>query len=125
MYNNPFVVTDIVCEMEDEWLTNRMLETADKYPTPTNSQEIAKDFKAPLSLFDGYPQDNDLTYTYFLTVDEKGTVINFEFSVADNARISDKVEEAIQKSKFVPATKNNKQVNSYIFVKFKFSLDEK
>src|SRR5690606_30752861 len=125
MFENPFVVTEIVCEMENKWLTNRDLETADKYPAPTNSQQIATNFNAPLSLFDGYPQDNDLSYTYFVTVDEKGNVINKEFSVADNGRITKEVEAAIQKIKFAPATKDNKEVKSYIFVIFKFRLDEK
>ena len=125
MFKNPFVITDIVCEMENDWLTTRDLETADKYPISTNSQQIAANFKAPLSLFDGYPQDNDLSYTYFVTVDENGNVIKKEFSVADNGRITQEVEEAIQSLKFVPATKDNKKVQSYTFVKFKFRLDEK
>jgi hypothetical protein len=125
MFENPFVVTEIVCKMENDWLTNRDLETADKYPAPTNSQQIATIFKAPLSLFDGCPQDNDLSYSYFVTVDENGNVIKKEFSVADNGRITQEVEEAIENLKFVPATKDNKKVMSYIFVKFKFRLDEK
>src|SRR5690606_40785837 len=121
----PIVVTEIVCEMENDWLTNRDLETADKYPVPTNSQPIAKNFTAPISLFEGYPQDYALSYTYFVTVDENGNVIKKEFSVADNGRIAQEVEEAIQNLKFVPATKDDKKVQSYTFVKFKFRLDEK
>lgn len=125
MFEKPFVVTEIVCEMENDWLTNRDLKTADKYPVSTNFKQIATNFKAPLSLFEGYPQDYDLSYTYFVTVDENGNVIKKEFSVADNGRIAQEVEEAIQSLKFVPATKDDKKVQSYTFVKFKFRLDEK
>lgn len=125
MFENPFVVTEIVCEMKNEWLTNRDLETADKYPVPTNSHPISKKFTAPLSLFDGYPQDYDLSYSYFVTVDENGNVIKKDFTIADNRRITQEVEEAIQNLKFVPATKDDKKVKSYTFVKFKFRLDEK
>ncbi len=87
--------------------------------------QIATNFKAPLSLFDGYPQDYELNYTYFVTVDADGNVIKKEFSIADNGHVKNEVEEAIQKMKFVPATKENKKIKSYLFVKFKFTLDEK
>ena len=125
MFEKPFVVTEIVCEMENDWLTNRDFETADKYPVPINYHQIVTNFIAPLSLFEGYSQDEDLSYTYFVTVDENGNVIKKEFSVADNGRIAKEVEEAIQSLKFVPATKDNKNVQSYTYVKFKFRLDEK
>ncbi|HEY3403391.1 MAG TPA: DUF4375 domain-containing protein [Ohtaekwangia sp.] len=125
MFTNPVVVTEIAVEMENEWLINRELETADNYPAPTNAQQIAADFNAPVSLFDGYPQDYYLSYSYFVTVDEKGNVMKKEFSVADNGRIANQVEEAIEKIKFSPATKGSKEVSSYVFVKFNFRLDEK
>ncbi len=125
MFENPFVVTEIVCEMENKWLTNRELETADQYPTPTNSKEIASNLKAPISLFDGYRQDQDLSYSYFVTVDEKGNVINKEYSIADNLIFTEQVENAIPKIKFVPAIKDGKKTKSYVFVKFKFRLGGK
>jgi antitoxin component YwqK of YwqJK toxin-antitoxin module len=125
MFENPFVVTEIVCKMQDEWLINRKLEIADKYPTPTNTQEITKNFQAPLSLFDGYNQDDDLNYSYFLTIDENGTVINMNFLFGSNGRITDKIEKAIQQLKFIPATKDNKKIQSYTIVNFTFRLDEK
>lgn len=60
-----------------------------------------------------------------MTVDENGNIIKKEFSIADNGRITQEVEDAIQSLKFVPATKDNKNVQSYTFVKFKFRLEEK
>jgi len=125
MFENPYVATTIVCEMKDEWLINRDLELADKYPQPINTQEIQKIFTVPLSLFEGYSQDHDMQYSYFVTVGEKGEVVKMNFLVADNGRITDKVESAISQLVFVPAEKDNKQVQSYIIVKFKFRLDEK
>ena len=125
MFENPYVVTDIVCEMKKEWLLNRDLELADKYPQPINSKEIQKKFVAPLSLFEGYSQDHDMSYTYFVTVNENGKVVKKDFCVADNGRITNEVESTISQLVFVPAEKDNKQVQSYIMVKFKFRLDEK
>lgn len=125
MFENPVVVTEIECTMEDEWLINRELETADKYAQPVNAQAIASDFKAPLSLFDDYPQDYDLSYSYMVTVNEHGEVVHLEFSTASNMRIGNEVEEAIQKLKFSPAIKDNKPIISYSYVKFKFVLGEK
>ncbi|MBX7155868.1 MAG: DUF4375 domain-containing protein [Candidatus Kapaibacterium sp.] len=124
MFINPFVVTEIVCKMQNDWLINRDLEIADRYPEPINSAQIATNFKAPLSLFDGYPQDYDLNYSYFVTVDENGIAIKKEFTFASNGRITNEVEEAIENLKFISATKDNKKVVSYTFVEFKFRLDE-
>ncbi len=124
LFDKPVVITEVVCEMEDECLINRDLEIADKYPSPVDAQEIAANFKATLSLFEGYPQDYHLNYTYFVTVDEKGNVVEYKFSVADNARIADKVENAIETLKFTPAMKGDKEVKSYTFVRFKFRLGD-
>lgn len=125
MVDDPYVDTQIVCEMQNDWLSNRNLEKVDRHPEPTNTQQIATDFKAPLSLFEGYPNDYDIRYSYFVTVDETGNVIKKEFSFATNVIITQEVEEAIQNIKFIPATKNNNKVLSYIFVNFIFRLNDK
>lgn len=124
MFENPIVTTKIECEMEDEWLLSRGLELAQKYPVPINTQQIASTFNAPFLVFKDYPQDYELTYTYFLTIDEAGNVLKMEFSFADNCRIAEEVERAIEKVNFAPAIHNHQKVKSYIFINFKFSLDE-
>jgi hypothetical protein len=125
MFENPYVVTNIVCEMKDEWLLNRELELADKYPQAINAQEIQQKFVAPLSIFDGYSQDHDIWYNYFVTISEKGEVVKMNFLAASHCFICKEVENAISQIVFTPAEKDNKQVQSYIVVKFKFQLDEK
>lgn len=125
MINDPLVVTSIVCEMKDEWLKNRGLETADSYPVPINSNELAKAFNANLSLFDGYQQQNTISYNYFVGVDSNGDVRSIDFLVADNVRVRLEVEANMMQLKFKPATKNGKPVDSYAIVKHEFTLAEK
>lgn len=124
-FEEAVVITVIECEMTDEMLTNRDLQTADTYPKPKNAAELANSFLVDLSFFDGYPQDYELGYTYFVSVDKNGNVTNLDFLVADNGRIADKVESNIKKIEFEPATKSGQAVDSYVIVKHKFKLGQK
>jgi antitoxin component YwqK of YwqJK toxin-antitoxin module len=125
MFDNPKVVTVIKCEMQDEWLINRDLEIADTYPIAINNVEISNAFIVDVSFYDGYSQDNDLNYNYFVTVDEKGNVLELNFLSASNGQITKEVESNILKLKFKPAMKNGKPIRSYIIVKHEFKLNER
>lgn len=125
MFDNPKVVTVIKCEMQDEWLTNRDLEITDTYPIAINNDELSNSMIVNVSFFDGYSQDNDLNYNYFVTVDEKGNVSELNFLSASNEQITKEVESNILKLKFKPAMKNGKPIRSYVIVKYEFKLDEK
>ena len=125
LFENPAVATEIVCKMEHEWLTNRELPIADKYPEPTNAGQVAADLEIPISLFDGYSQDRTISYCYFVTVDADGNAINADFSFATNSRVTEQVKAAIQRIKFTPAVKDNRDVLSYVHIEFGFKLVEK
>ncbi len=125
MFDNPKVVTVIKCEMQDEWLTNRDLEIADTYPTAINNDELSNSFIVNVSFFDGYSQDNDLNYNYFVTVDQKGNVTELKILSASNGQITKEVESNILKLKFRPAIKKGAPIKSYVIVKHEFKLEEK
>ena len=124
IFENPVVVTSIVCEMGDEWLINRELEVADTYPILLNKDALEKEFNADVSVFDGYPQDHELSYSYFVEIDTNGNPIKIDFSVADNGFLTTQVETSIKKMKFTSAQKNGKNVQSYLFIKHKLKLGE-
>ncbi|WP_405415513.1 DUF4375 domain-containing protein [Maribacter sp. Asnod1-A12] len=122
MFKDPKVKTTIVCEMEDEWLINRKLETADSYPIILNKTALEGSFKASVSLFDNYPQDYELSYNYFVSINEEGHTTNSDFLMASNGFLREEVESSIRKMKFKPALKNGTAINSYIIVHFKLRL---
>ncbi len=124
IFENPIVLTRIICEMKDEWLVNRELETADTYPIPLNADELAEQFEVSTTLFEGYSQDKELSYTYFVYIDETGKVTKHDFLVADNGFITDEVQENIQKMTFTPAQKDGINVSSYLIIKHKLNLGE-
>ncbi|CAM1356080.1 DMP19 family protein [Tenacibaculum ascidiaceicola] len=124
IFENPVVVTSIICEMEDEWLINRELEIADSYPVILNKDVLEKGFKADISVFDGYPQDHELSYSYFVEIDKDGKPIKLDFLVADNGFLTTEVESSIKKMKFKPAKKNGENINSYLIIKHKLKLGE-
>ena len=125
MIADPKVDTKIICEMQDEWLTNRGLSTADNYPRPLNAEALATAFNSPLSLFEGYSQETVINYNYFVDIDASGIVTDLHFLVADNLRLRDQVEQNIRSLKFQPATRSNQPVNSHSIVKHQFTLVEK
>ena len=124
IFENPVVVVSIVCEMEDQWLINRELETADTYPMPMNDKALAQNIKAPLSLFEGYSQDKTLKRRYFVTINEKGTVTNLDFLIADNGALGDEIEANVKALQFKPAMKDGKAVESYLIISHEFVLGE-
>lgn len=123
-FENPKVKTTILCEMEDEWLINRKLETADTYPQALNNKELAANFNVSADIFKGYLQDTKLSYTYFVAVDEQGQVTKMDFLVADNGFITDEVQANIAKLKFTPAQKDGQAIASYVIVKHQLILGE-
>ncbi len=125
IFQNPVVVTSIICKMEDEWLINRELEIADTYPVILNQNVLEKAFKAEISVFDGYPQDHELSYSYFVEIDKNGKPIKLDFLVADNGFLTTEVESSIKKMKFNPAQKNGKNTNSFLIIRHKLKLGKK
>lgn len=116
------VQTTIVCGIEEIGLVNRGLKVPDISPIALNAEELAESFHVDTSFFEGYPHYYELSYNYFVTVDEQGDVIELAFLVAANAFIKKQVEECIKNLKFKPAVKDNQPVLSYTIVSFKFNL---
>lgn len=123
-FENPIVVTTIICKMKDEWLTNRELETADSYPIPINKEVLEKEFEVELSIFDGYPKDYTLNYRFFVSIGKTGKPTEIDFLSAHNAFILDEVKANIEKMEFKPAQKNGENVNSYLIISHELELGE-
>jgi len=124
-FQDPKIITSIVCEMEDDWLLNRNLEIADTYPVPKNSEDIASSFDIDISFFEGYDQDREFTYHYFVQINSKGEVTDLRFKMADNKKIISNVENSLKMLLFEPARKDGKRVDSYLYVRYKFKLGER
>lgn len=122
LFENPIVVTSIICKMEDEWLVNRELEIADSYPVLTNKSTLEDEFNADISLFDGYPQDYEISYSYFVEIDKNGLPTKLDFLSASNLLLANEVEKNIKKMKFKPALKNDLNTNSFLVIEHKFKL---
>ena len=114
-----FVKTTITCEMKNEWLKNRKLPIPEQFPLPTNILDIETEFKINPSIFDNYPNDQVLSYSYFVTVNKKGKVTDIEFLVLANGFIEDDLINSIKNIKFKPAMLKKKPVSSYIVVEYK------
>lgn len=125
IFENPIVETTIVSEMEDEWLINRELETADLYATPINKKELEERLKVLTSIFDGYSQDKELSYNYFVSIDKTGKPTKIDFLSADNVILKKEVESNLEKMIFKPAKKDGEYVNSYLIIKHKFKIGNK
>ncbi len=123
-FENPIVITNIVCEMENEWLINRELETADLYPILLNKKQLEESFKVSTSVFEGYPQDKELSYSYFVSIDKTGKPTKVDFLVADNGFLTTEVESNIGKMEFKPAQRKGENINSYLIIKHKLKLGE-
>lgn len=124
IFENPVVIVAVVCEMEDEWLLNRELEIADIYPMLLNKEELEKGFNVSTSVFEGYPQDTELSYSYFVSIDKVGKVTKLDFLLADNVTLLEEVEENIERMNFKPAQKDGVNVNSYLIIKHELKLGE-
>ncbi|MFK7770655.1 MAG: DUF4375 domain-containing protein [Saprospiraceae bacterium] len=124
LFENPIVVAQIIYEMEDKWLTNRELETADSYPIPLNNEEVENSFKVEVSVFDGYSAEEELFYNYFVTIDENGNITNADFRMASNGFLREEIQESFKQLKFKPAMKDGEAVESYLFMKYEFKLGE-
>jgi len=123
-FKNPKVFTFVSHEMEDEMLTNRELPTADSYPIPLNAGEADQDFNIDASFFDGYSQDDTLSYMYFVSVNKTGKVSKYDFLYAQNWDMGRQVEAHVKKLKFSPARKDRKAVASYVIIWYHFVLVE-
>jgi hypothetical protein len=116
------VKVEIVCEMHDEWQLNRNHEVADSYPYAINHLEVAKALKVKESLFDGYPEDYTITYTYLVIVDKQGSQLEASFEGGDNMAITEDTDKNISLLKFKPGIRNGTAVHSSTNVSYMFTL---
>lgn len=124
-FQDPVVVTNISCDMKDEWLVNRELPTADQYPRLLNHEETISKLEIDVAIFENYTQDWTLSYNYFLTIDAQGNLTNMDVISASNGFILDQLKESIKGMKFSPAQKEGKSVHSYLILEFDLELGEK
>lgn len=96
----------------------------DNEPKPINDKELAANFKAEVSMFEGYGDDHIMKYSYDVFVDKQGNVTKVKFAVADNMWISEQVESNLKKLKFEIAIKDGKPIESIHYVKHQFMLVE-
>lgn len=118
------VIVRIEHKMNDQILSKKGIPLADSYPAPQNAIETANALSVDRSFFEGYSDDQKLTYSYFVSVDSTGNVTDHRFIIADNFRIKDQVEENIQLLRFEPALKEGIPINSYIIITYRFELGE-
>lgn len=112
----------IECEMKDEWQNNRNLELADTYPHAINSPEVAKLLSVKHSVFEGYPEDYTITYSYLVSIDKNGEIINPDFQGGDDMSIINDINDNIKLLKFRPGVRNKVPVDSYTIVRYKLKL---
>ncbi|MGV3460518.1 MAG: DMP19 family protein [Flavobacterium sp.] len=124
IFPNPKVVASLKCEMEDEWLTNRDLVLQDSNPVLKNHSEIQQQLQAPLSIFEGYDDDQELSCNYFVTVNDLGQVMDYDFLYSDNGDLNTLTEPLLSKLEFTPGTVAGKPATTYIIVGFVFRLED-
>ncbi|RZJ78089.1 MAG: hypothetical protein EOO47_14880 [Flavobacterium sp.] len=108
--------------MKDEWLKDEDLPTADTYPICINEDEIKKLIKIPQSLFEPQYQDVEGSTCLWLSVNEKGNVTDIKFKSAYMTG-GQEFTEVADKMKFKPATKNGKNVTSFIYIVANFNIE--
>jgi len=108
--------------MKEEWLKQADLPTTDTYPVCINEAEIKKIIKPPKSLFEPQYQDVQGSTCLWLSVNEKGEVTNVEFRSAYMTN-GDEFLAVAPKMKFKPATKDGKNVASYIYIIADFEVE--
>jgi len=124
-FDHPIVIVSITAEMEDQWLINRELNTADTYPVLFSSwADLQADVQHRLNLFDGYGDEYELSASFFVHVSESGNYMKHDESGGNNGWIIEVVEYYVPNLKFLPARRNGEVVDSYVVVRFTFNLAE-
>ena len=120
--DNPIGKVTFKYKMNDEMLNNEDLPTADTYPVCINEEEIKKIIKIPESLFEAKHQDIEGSTCLWLSVNEKGNVTDIKFKSAYMTG-GQEFTEVANKMKFHPATRNGKNVDSFIYIIADFSIE--
>jgi antitoxin component YwqK of YwqJK toxin-antitoxin module len=124
-FKNPKVKTSVISRICDGCYEDyEQYKVPDNKPMLINDQEIAKKFKAEISIFEGYGDDHIMSYGYYLFVDEKGNVNDIKFAVADNMWLDEEVKASMAELKFEPALKDGKTIKSIHYVRYKLELTE-
>jgi antitoxin component YwqK of YwqJK toxin-antitoxin module len=108
--------------MKDEWLKDGDLPTADTYPVCLNEDDIKHIIQTPPSLFELEHQDNAGSTCLWLSIDDKGNVTDVEFKSASFTR-GEELYDVVDQMKFKPATKDGKNVSSFIYVIANFTVE--
>jgi hypothetical protein len=108
--------------MKDEWLKDADLPTADTYPACINEDEIKNLIKTPELLFQPKYQDIEGSTCLWLSVDEKGNVTDIKFKSAYMTG-GQEFSEIADKMKFRPATKDGKNIASFIYIIANFNIE--
>lgn len=120
--DNPVGKVSFKYLMKEEWLKDEDLPAADTYPICINEDEIKKLIKIPKSLFEPQYQDVEGSTCLWLTVDEKGNVTDVKFKSAYMTG-GQEFTEVAEKMKFKPATKDGKNIASFIYIIANFSIE--
>lgn len=124
LYRKPTTITMIDCQMEDEWLINRDLETADVYPILKNKDSEEKKFKPSVELFERHGQESIIQTIFLVDVNKTGKVTNLKIVASDDPIVPTMLTNYIKSMTFVPAIKGNNNVDSFIMMWVKLKLDE-
>ncbi len=123
MFKNPKVKVTITHRFEHVSGDNGP-KTVDQPTAITNAEEVADMLFFTRDVFEGYPDDYDITYTYRVMTDETGFVESFRFAVGANGRCIEDIEENIPRLEFEMATYNGKPVPCQYTVWYRLNLVE-
>ena len=124
-FKNPKVKTNIVSFLcKGCYEENEDYQLPDNEPKPINHLELAKNFKAEVSIFEAYGDDKIISYGYNVFVNKKGDVDKITFAIADNMWLDEEVKESMSKLKFEPALKDENPIKSIHYVRYKLKLTE-
>lgn len=124
-FKNPKVKTNIISVLcKACYENNENFQLPDNEPKPTNHLELAIKFKAEISIFQAYGDDKTISYGYNVFVNEKGSVDDITFAIADNMWLDKEVKASIREIKFEPALKDGNPIKSIHYVRYKLKLTE-
>jgi antitoxin component YwqK of YwqJK toxin-antitoxin module len=108
--------------MNDQWLLDQNLPTADTYPVCLNEREIALNIKMPKAFADPNNHNLEGSTCLWLTIDKAGRVRKVDFKSAYMTNGQEFMAVA-DKMKFRPAMKDGVEVASFIYVIANFNVE--
>ncbi|MCF0072248.1 DUF4375 domain-containing protein [Dyadobacter sp. CY261] len=108
--------------MNDQWLLDKDLPTANTYPVCVNEQEIALNIKMPKAFADPDNHHLEGSTCLWLSVDKAGRVRKVDFKSAYMTNGQEFMAVA-DKMRFRPAMKDGVEVASYMYVIANFNVE--